>query len=542
MNDNLIKFIEKSIRENFDKKSLSDYQGLTYRYSDIATEIKYLHSVFEKLHVKENDKIALIAKNSTKWAIVYLSVITYGAVIVPVLPDFHPSDMLHILNHSDSVILFTSTNFFEHLDESKFIGVRNVFNVDDFSLIYSSKKNTKDHIEKLEKVEVDKSGLGFKEFNLNNTAAIVYTSGTTGYSKGVMLPLRSLTQNIVYAKNNMPLRSGDNILSFLPLAHAYGCAFEFLFPFCLGCHITFLNKTPSPKIIIKAFSEIKPELVLSVPLIIEKIYYNQVKPVINTTKMQILLKTPLINRLIKSKILNKLTDVFGGNFHEIVIGGAALNIEVEEFLTSIGFRFTIGYGMTECGPLISYSGRNDRTLKSCGKVVHSLALKIDSPQPDKIVGEIMVRGDNLMSGYYKNREASDLAIDSDGWLHTGDLGVMDENGFVYIKGRKKNMILSSSGQNIYPEEIEAKLNNMSYISESLVLEENSKIVALVYPDYSKIDINKISEKEIEKIMEDQRNEINSQLPDYSKIIKLKIVPQEFEKTPTKKIKRFLYNP
>ncbi|MDD4156845.1 MAG: AMP-binding protein, partial [Candidatus Cloacimonetes bacterium] len=342
-------------------------------------------------------------------------------------------------------------------------------------------------------------------------------------------------------KNNMPLKSGDNILSFLPLAHAYGCSFEFIFPFCIGCHITFLNKIPSPKIIVKAFSEIKPQLVLSVPLVIEKVYFAQVKPIISTTKMQILLQTPIISKIIKKKINAKLTDAFGGNFHEIVIGGAAMNIEVEDFFTSIGFKFTIGYGMTECGPLITYCPWNKRTPHTCGKVVHSLQIKIDSPDQENIVGEILVKGANVMNGYYKNPEASNEALDDEGWLHTGDLGIVDKEGFVYIKGRKKNMLLGPSGQNIYPEEIEAKLNSMKYIMESLVLEDNGKIVALIYPDYAEINNDNYSEKDIEKILEKKRNEINTQLPDYSKIMRVKLVPQEFEKTPTKKIKRFLYN-
>jgi long-chain acyl-CoA synthetase len=543
MNKSLIKYIEQAINSNLNKKALSDYQGRTLTYMETAQQINNLHSVFKKMNIKHGDKIALIGKNSLNWAIVYLSAITYGAVIVPVLPDFHSADVIHILNHSDSVFLFASVNHFEQIDETQIPNINIVLSLEDFSILYTKKKNTETVINKIKESSFNTTlnEVNFKDYPLDNLTSLVYTSGTTGYSKGVMLSLNSLTQNFIYAKNNMPLKSGDNILSFLPLAHAYGCSFEFIFPFCIGCHITFLNKIPSPKIIVKAFSEIKPQLVLSVPLVIEKVYFAQVKPIISTTKMQILLQTPIISKIIKKKINAKLTDAFGGNFHEIVIGGAAMNIEVEDFFTSIGFKFTIGYGMTECGPLITYCPWNKRTPHTCGKVVHSLQIKIDSPDQENIVGEILVKGANVMNGYYKNPEASNEALDDEGWLHTGDLGIVDKEGFVYIKGRKKNMLLGPSGQNIYPEEIEAKLNSMKYIMESLVLEDNGKIVALIYPDYAEINNDNYSEKDIEKILEKKRNEINTQLPDYSKIMRVKLVPQEFEKTPTKKIKRFLYN-
>ena len=541
MNNNIINFIESAINQNQNKLSLSDYQGQSMTYAAVAQKINYLHILFEKSGVKKNDKIALIGKNSAKWTLVYLASITYGAVIVPILPDFHSSEMIHIINHSDSVILFAGQSFFEQLDENEMLNIKSVFSLDDFSILYSIKKNFQEKINKIPQENSFQKTVSFEDIALEQTASIVYTSGTTGYSKGVCLSVKNLTQNIVYAKNNMPLKPGDNILSFLPLAHAYGCAFEFLFPFCIGCHITFLNKIPSPKIIVKAFSEIKPQLILSVPLIIEKIYYNQIKPVINSPKMQLLLKTPIINKLVKNKIQQKLNQVFGNNFHEIVIGGAALNSEVEEFLTSVGFRFTIGYGMTECGPLISYSSWSNRKLKTCGKVVHSLEIKIDSPDPQNIVGEIFVKGDNVMKEYYKNDEATQEAIDKESWLHTGDLGIIDKDGFIFIKGRKKNMLLGSSGQNIYPEEIEAKLNSMNYIQESMIIEENGKIIALIYPDLVRKDLEKLSDSDFEKILLKNRDEINKKLPDYSKILKFKLVPQEFEKTPTKKIKRFLYS-
>jgi long-chain acyl-CoA synthetase len=547
MAEQFVKMIENSLNENWEKNALANYQNQPLSYGDIAEKILFLHALFQEFNVKEGDSIAVIGKNSVNWAIVYLAVVTYGAVIVPILPDFHASDIQHIINHSDSVLFFSSPAHFEQIDENQIADLQGILSLEDFSLLHSNKKNCAAIIAKVlhhfaenPPLPILKKQVHFPDFSPEKVLAIVYTSGTTGFSKGVMLPQRSLTENMNFAQRNMPLKAGDKIVSFMPLAHAYGCAFEFLFPFTLGCYVTFLDKIPSPKIIVKAFQEIRPELILSVPLIIEKIYNKQIKPIITTSKMKILLQTPGINKLVKKKICQKLTAVFGSNFHEIVIGGAALNEEVEAFLTSIGFHFTIGYGMTECGPLISYCSWNKRTLKTCGKLVHSLELKIDSADPHTEVGEILVRGENLLLGYYKNEEATRETIDENGWLHTGDLGIIDQQGFVYIKGRKKNMILGPSGQNIYPESIEAQLNNLPFIQESLVVEENGKIVAFVYPDMEKADKENYSEPELQKMMEKNRAAINEKMAAHSKISKIKLFPEEFEKTPTKKIKRFLY--
>ena len=547
MND-LVKIIEKTLVTNWSLEAISNYQKQTLLYSDVAKNITFLHHFFQHLKVKKGEKIALIGKNSVQWAITYLATITYGAVIVPILPDFAASDIHHIVNHSDAVLLFSSSQHYDLIDETKIPAVEGIISLEDYSLFFHQKKNTtailqkaKDHFlsDSFDTNEC-KTNLFFEPIDLEETMSIVYTSGTTGFSKGVMLPHRSLLANVLYAQQNMPLKPADKIVSFMPLAHAYGCAFEFLFPFTLGCHITFLTKIPSPKIIVKAFNEIRPQLILSVPLIIEKIYNKQLKPVISTKKVKLLLKIPGVSKIIKNKISKKLTSAFGSNFIEIVIGGAALNGEVEKFLQSIQFPFTIGYGMTECGPLISYIGWDKRRTKCVGKVVNSLRVKIDSPDPQNIVGEIMVKGENVMLGYYKNEEITQETITKDGWLHTGDLGIIDEDGFIYIKGRKKNMLLGPSGQNIYPEEIESKLNNLPYIQESLVLEKRNQLIAYVYPDMELIDKQKIKEKEVQTIMEKNKMAINAELPTYSKIIKMELSPQEFEKTPTKKIKRFRY--
>ena len=380
----------------------------------------------------------------------------------------------------------------------------------------------------------------FPKIENDKMAAIVYTSGTTGLSKGVMLSHNCMLANLLYARKHMPLVIKNRILSFLPLAHAYGCAFEFLFPFSVGCHVTFLGKIPSPKVIIKAFSEIKPELILSVPLIIEKIYRKQLKPLISKQPMKMMLKTPILNSVVAKKINDKLSSAFGNNFVELVLGGAAFSPEVEAFLRKIKFRYTVGYGMTECGPLVSYASWNEFKPASVGRIVDWLQVKIDSPQPDKIIGEIMVRGESIMDGYYKNPQATKDTIEADGWMHTGDLGIIDTDGFIYIKGRKKNMILGSSGHNVYPEELEAKLNNMPHILESLVIDKNGRIIALVYPAFDNIDSKDVTDPQIIALMQQNLNEINKKLPTYSKISEIKMVPEEFVKTPTNKIKRYLY--
>jgi len=527
---------------------MTDYKGESLSFKDVGTRIVWLHGLFEAYGVKKGDKIALIGKNSANWGVSFLATISYGAVIVPILPDFKANDMMHIINHSESVMLFAADNIFEGLEMEKINRVKVAVSLSNFSLL-NTENSVVDNAPFLKASSTfdSKYPEGLQPSDINflpvpnaDLAEISYTSGTTGFTKGVMIHHNSLVANVVYANNNMPLEPGDKIVSFLPLAHTYGCAFEFLWPFTLGCHITFLTKTPSPQIILEAFKKIRPRLVLSVPLVIEKIYKKQLLPVISKPSIKILLNTPILNRVIKKKIRAKLVDVFGGNFHEVVIGGAALNHDVEVFFNKIGFPFSIGYGMTECGPLISYAQWDKTKLHSAGKLVDSLQIKIDSSDPYNEVGEIMVKGENVMLGYYKNPEATQAALTSDGWLRTGDLGVIDKENFVYIKGRSKSMILGPSGQNIYPEEIEARYNNLPLVQESLVVEKNNQLVALVYPDLDAVNKSEIKENDLMQIMEGYRKQLNQDMPAYMSVSRVKIVPEEFEKTPKKSIKRFLY--
>lgn len=542
-----VDMLEKSIKQNWNLPAISNYQGDTKTFAEMGESILWLHSIFEKNHVNSGDKIAVIGKNSVNWAIVYLATISYGAVIVPILPDFKPEDIQHIVNHSDAVLFFVADSIFEKIDEAQMPNLEAIISLQNFELLYHKKDDIVQAFEtagskaKSGTDDLSADNFALPEIANDQLAAIVYTSGTTGFSKGVMLPHNSISANIRYAQNNIPLKFGDKIVSFMPLAHSYGCAFEFLFPLSIGCHVTFLSKIPSPKIIVKAFQEVRPQLILSVPLIIEKIYKKQIMPVLSKSSMKILLKLPLFSKLIHAKIRKKLVDVFGGQFIEIVIGGAAFNPEVEQFLRKIGFPYTSGYGMTECGPLISYDGHRTSKMYSVGLPVDTLEVEIDSDDAQNIVGEILVRGENVMTGYYKNEQATREAIDADGRLHTGDLGVIDADGYIFIKGRSKNMILGPSGQNIYPEEIEAKLNNMAFVSESLVLDKSNKIVALVYPDYEAADSAGMDDAQLAAKMEENRTMLNAVMPSYMQLSKIELYPEEFEKTPTKKIKRFLYN-
>jgi long-chain acyl-CoA synthetase len=548
MKENFVQFVENSIKKNWSLNAFADYKGESMTYADVAERIAKLHLVFDAFDVKKGDKIALFGKNATHWGVAYLATVTYGAVTVPILPDFKANDVHHIVNHSDSVLLFSADFLYDPLDESKMENVRGTISLANFSLIGGRKpEKVVALMNNLDSKFREKFGdsftpesISFPEVKNDSLAVISYTSGTTGFSKGVMIPHNSLIANVVYANNNMPLEPGDAIVSFLPLAHAYGCAFEFLWPFTLGCHITFLTKTPSPQIILQAFKEIRPRLVLSVPLVIEKIYKKQLLPAISKPHMKALLAVPGLNSVIHKKIRQKLVDVFGGNFHEVVIGGAALNKDVELFFNKIKFPFSIGYGMTECGPLISYANWDKTKLGSAGKLVDNMEVKIDSPDPYKEVGEIMIRGENVMYGYYKNEEATKQALDDEGWLHTGDLGLIDKENFIFIKGRSKSMILGPSGQNIYPEEIEAKYNNMEFVMESVVIEKNEKLVALIYPDYELLDKQGVSEADLIKILDDKRKQLNNDMPAYMNVSAIKLHPEEFEKTPKKSIKRFLY--
>ncbi len=548
LKENFIAFIEKSIISNWKIDALADYKGSSFTYEEVATQMIKLHIIFEKAGIKPGDKIALVGKNSAAWGITFLAVISYGAVIVPILPDFTPDDIHHIINHSDSVMLFTGEQIFDTLDRKKLPDIRATFKVNDFSLIYAEgKSEVPSAAENIDQLFADHfpKGFGPENFRLQHVpnhelAVISYTSGTTGFSKGVMIPHNSLIANIRYAHENMPLLPRDEIVSFLPLAHSYGCAFEFLFPFTLGCYVTFLGKTPSPQIIMQAFKEIRPRLILSVPLVIEKIYKKQIIPTISKPVMKVLLAIPGIKGILHTKIRQKLVDVFGGNFQEVVIGGAAFNKEAEVFFKKIGFPFSIGYGMTECGPLIAYANWDKARLGAAGKIVDTMEVTIDSADPYTISGEILVRGENVMLGYYKNAEATRDVLDDEGWMHTGDLGYIDKDNFIYINGRSKSMILGASGQNIYPEEIEAKINNMKFVQESVVIDENQKIVALIFPDKEMMEKQGVDEKKLQEIFDDHKKHLNHSVPAFMKVSEFRIHKEEFEKTPKKSIKRFMY--
>lgn len=544
--ERLVGYIEQSIRQNWEIEALSNYREKGFTYREIAGKILKLHLFFKDAGIREGDKIALVGRNSANWCVIYLATVTYGAVIVPILPDFKTDDLMNLINHSDSVLLFADDKIWETFNISKMPALKGAVSVDTFELLSSGDALLREDYSKLEEKfrnaypEVKKDDIRFSDITNDKLAVISYTGGTTGFSKGVMISHNSLAANVRFAQTHMPLKPGDPLVSFLPLAHTYGCAFEFLFPFTYGCHITILSKTPSPQIIVQAFKEIKPRLILSVPLVIEKIFKKQLLPVITKPHMKILLAIPGLNKILHKKIREKLVETFGGRFHEIVIGGAAFNPEAELFFKKIGFRFTVGYGMTECGPLISYASWDTTKIGASGRPVDTLEVTIDSPDPQKIIGEIILRGENVMLGYYKNEKATREIIDDKGWMHTGDLGIMDKEGNIFIKGRSKTMLLGASGKNIFPEEIEAVINNMDYIAESLVISEDDKLIGLIYPDYEMMKKDNISEDQFSAILEETRKKVNEKLPDFMAVTKYRIHPEEFAKTPKRSIKRFLY--
>jgi long-chain acyl-CoA synthetase len=544
--ERLISYIEQSIRQNWEIEALSNYKEKGFSYKEIAEKILKIHIFFKDAGIKEGDKIALVGRNSANWCVVYLATVTYGAVIVPILPDFKPEDLTNLTHHSDATMLFADDKIYETLDVSKIPQINGVISLDDFSMITAKNSDLKRKYlaldEKYQKAYpvLKPEDIKFSDITNDKLAVISYTGGTTGFSKGVMISHNSLAANVRFAQTHMPLEPGDPLVSFLPLAHTFGCAFEFLFPFTFGCHITILSKTPSPQIIVQAFKEIRPRLILSVPLVIEKIFKKQLLPVISKPHMKILLTIPGINKILHKKINEKLTETFGGRFNVICIGGAAFNPEAERFFRKIGFKFTVGYGMTECGPLISYTSWDTTKLGGSGKPVDTLEVTIDSNDPQKEIGEIILRGDNVMMGYYKNEKATREIIDDKGWMHTGDLGVMDKEGNIFIKGRSKSMLLGPSGKNIFPEEIEAVINNMDYIAESVVISEDNKLIGLIYPDYEAIKKDNISEEQLTAILDETRKAVNEKVPDFMAVHKFRIHPEEFAKTPKRSIKRFLY--
>ncbi len=565
--ENFVRLFEDGFRNNWDLKAFTNYgENLTLTYQEVAQEIAKLHILFEQADIKKDDKIALIGKNNANWAITYLATVTYGAIIIPILQDFNPNDVLHITNHSESKLLFISESIWENIDESGFQTVQAVFSLTDFRPIMLLNQHHHDeevssalHSEstlQLEKISPEniqklfhstypegfyKDCVRYIDKSNSEIVCISYTSGTTGFSKGVMLTGNNLAGNITFGIRSKLLRRGYNIVAFLPLAHAYGCAFDFLTATSQGCHIHFIGRTPSPKILMNAFAEIHPDVIFSVPLIIEKIYKKQIQPLLAKPSMRWVLSIPLLDQTILNQIRKKLIDALGGNFSQIIIGGAPLNPDVEEFFYKIKFPFTVGYGMTECAPLISYSPYNEFIPKSAGKILDIMEVKIDDADPETGVGEILVRGENVMAGYYKNEAATKEILDSDGWLHTGDLGTVDAEGNIFIRGRNKSMILGANGQNIYPEEIEAKLNNMLFVLESLVVEANGKLHALVYPDYEAVDAEGLNQNQLEEVMEENRKLLNASTAAYENIAKIQLYPNEFEKTPKKSIKRYLYS-
>lgn len=543
LQENYSRFIWESLFQNWNREALSNYNANSFKYGEVAKFIYYFDKLFDKCSIKYGDKISLIGKNSAEWCIAYQSTVLRGSVVVPILPNFTPTDVQHLVNHSDSVVLFANKANWTLLEIEHMPHLKLVISLDDFSLLYAKEKKHESIFTVFtEKIKKPFSADKLKPQFVKNAElfAIIYTSGTTGFSKGVMLTHNNITGNMVFARDNMPLVSGDKILSFLPLAHAYGCAIEFLYPFTCGCHITFLGRLPTPELLLKGFGEIKPKLILSVPLIIEKIFKKQIKPLLDKPIIKQLLKVPLFSNYVYGKINAKLTESFGGHFKEIIIGGAALSEELQIVFRKARFPFTVGYGMTECAPLISYAPWKEARLNSAGRCVEQLQIKIDSDDPENTPGEIMVKGENVMKGYYKNKEATEQILDKDGWLHTGDIGTIDRDEFIYIRGRSKSMILSSNGQNIYPEEIESRLNNYKLIQESLVVDRKEGLVALVYPEMALIDEKHIKENTIHHIFDQYLKNLNQGLPKYMQVAKIEIVSQEFEKTPKRSIKRFLY--
>ena len=542
--------IEKSIIDHWDMDALTDYKGATLQYHDVARKIEKLHIMFENSGVVKGDKIALCGRNSANWAVAFLATLTYGAIAVPILHEFMADQIHNIVNHSDAKLLFVGDVVATQVDATKMPGLEGIIYIPDYSLVVSRTDKltyAREHLNEMFGIKYPKYFRKnhvsyYKEENPEELAMINYTSGTTGFSKGVMIPYRALWGNADFAENVLgkKIKPGDSIISILPMAHMYGMAFEFIFEFIKGCHIFYLTRIPSPAIIAEAFGRIKPAVIIAVPLVIEKIIRKKVFPKIQNNRMRMLLHMPVISKKVKEKICDQVSNAFGGNFYEVIIGGAAFNQEVESFLHSVGFRYTVGYGATECAPIICYEDYKHFVPGSCGKAALHMMVRIDSPDPENVPGEILAKGPNVMLGYYKNEEATKQTIDENGWYHTGDLGTMDGDGNVFIKGRSKNMLLGASGQNIYPEEIEDKLNSLALVAESVVVQKGDKLIALVHPDYDEAQTLNLGNNELADIMEQNRQELNSMIPAYSKVSEIKIHEEEFEKTPKKSIKRFLY--
>ena len=541
------KLLEKSFRENWDRPALSNYKGQDLAYRDVARRVAKLHIAFEQCGLQKGDKVAICSRNQANWGVSMLAALTYGAVPVPILHEFKPGNIHYLVNHSEAKVLFVDDVIWENLSEAEMPGLYVVVQINTVSFLYSKAEEMSQVREHLNESFGHKypnnfgpEDLNYYEDSADELAVINYTSGTSGFSKGVMIPYRALYSNIQFAHvQAMPQMDNQaEVVSMLPSAHMYGMMFEFLFEMTIGAHVHFLTRVPSPKIIMQAFADIKPHVIIAVPLIIEKVYKSKLKPILDRNKK--IMNLPIIDKVIQKKILQELVNAFGGRFYEVIIGGAAFNPEVERFFRKIGFPFTVGYGMTECAPIIGYADWKDTKLYSCGKAAMNMSICIDSSDPKNIPGEVLVKGPNVFLGYYKNEEATAEVMDKDGWFHTGDMGVMDDEGFLFLKGRSKCMILGPSGQNIYPEEIEGVLNNVTYVVDSLVIEDHGILVSLIYPDYHQAELDGLSKSELEAKLQEALPEINKQIPNYAKITKMEFMPEDFERTPKRSIKRYLY--
>lgn len=545
--DSFIQLIEQSIWKNWDRSALTDYKGATLQYKDVARKIEKMHILFQHAGIQPGDKIALCGRNSANWGATFLGVITYGAVAVPILHEFKADNVHNIVNHSEARMLFVGDQVWENFNEAAMPHLEGIIELKNFDLVVSRSKQlsyAREHLNeefgKKYPCRFRAEQVSYRRESPEELAVINYTSGTTGYSKGVMLPYRSILSNVVHIDNKVGLKAGDRIVSMLPLGHIFGLVFDFLYGITAGAHLWFLTRMPSPKIIAESFTEIRPRIIACVPLIVEKIFKKNILPKVDNKLGKLLLNLPIISDKIKENIRQQAMEVFGGNFIEIVVGGAPFNAEVEAFLRKINFPYTIAYGMTECAPLICHSRWDEIQYTSCGKTVANMETRVLSDDPTRIPGELVCRGMNTMLGYYKNEKATEETIDKEGWLHTGDMAIKDEQGNIYIKGRCKNMLLTASGQNIYPEEIEARLNNMPFVNESLVILQNNKLIALVYPDNEEAFQQNMNAHQLEEAIENNRIELNSQLPAYAQITRIKLYPEEFEKTAKKSIKRYLY--
>ncbi len=541
---------EEAIKQNWDRDALTDYEGITLQYHDVARKIEKLHILFEHAGLKQGDKVALCGRNCAAWAASFLAILGYGAVAVPILHEFKAPQVHDIVNHSDARLLLVGDQIWPSLDADEMPNLEGVILLQDYSLLVSRSEKLTDARENLNRFFGDKYPKYFRKEHVHyrpasdpdELAVLNYTSGTTSNSKGVLIPYRALWSNMFFAEGVLgkELSPGKSVISILPLAHMYGMAYEFLFEFLKGMHIYFLTRIPSPNIIFKAFGDIKPHLIISVPLIIEKIIKKAVLPKLQTPAMKVLLRLPVISDQIRERIRTQLVEAFGGRFYEIIIGGAAFNSEIEELLHRIGFNYTVGYGATECAPIITYADWKELPMGSCGKIVPNMEMRIDSPDPENVVGEILVRGANVMLGYYKNPEATAVTLDADGWYHTGDLGIVDAEGNLFIRGRSKNMLLGASGQNIYPEEIEDKLNTFPYVAESVVIQKGDRLYGLVYPDYDEAKKDGLDEAMLLAQMEQNRKDLNAIVNNYEQLSGIRLRQEEFEKTPKRSIKRFLY--